>query len=486
MENQEKNKGLFKEELIECLQNLIEYTPLSLTCSLKEKNSKETWSIPQDKENPKEYQIKGYFNDLWNEFFEKKGEFKEKIGIEITRIDEPNGDKKIVIRPSHYVGITTIEDMKLGNDNKPVYVIVKPKIKNANFLRMLNYAYNLKLDLKEKVLLEKKDVDFLAIFFLLFLQQLKEFIKHLRRNYIIKQESLIGKVKGKIMLKRYLQQSLPRFQNHIVACQFFDLTQDCLENRILKYTLYLINIFYRRFNERAQSILYPSFGSLFPYFSLIAYTRILLSDFERIRYVGQFKAYKQIHQLCKLIIQNTQIEESKGELTFKGFVFDMHNLFEKFIAGILRKEWGSKFIADKNKLKFEYDIIREYQETKHKDHKDMELDGLFERKEKKFVLDCKYKEVFEAEGVKDRECVLLQGGKIKNSDVFQVIAYGTHDKIEAKEAILVYPSEGQMKEQKIRTEKLAIPVHFVGIDITNFDFENRIKNFVKHIESILF
>jgi 5-methylcytosine-specific restriction enzyme subunit McrC len=329
------------------------------------------------------------------------------------------GERCLVFKASCLVGVEKIGDYT---------VFVSPKVNYADFFTMVNYAYDFNIDLKDdRVYLEQTYGNLTAIFLKYIIMSLRVFVaKDLKRSFVRKEEDLTSKIKGRVMLSSYLKKSVPAKKDSTIPCQFHEIQVDCLENQIIRYTIEMAKVVIqsRVFSLPLRRELIDECNKILQRLGMVSFRRIELGDFNRVRYVGRFKEYRQPHQLCQLFMEAAKLEMKSGKFSFKGFHLDMNELFEKFVAGVLKKEAGLK-VDIQEKGGFSIDGYAKY----------ICLDGWLN--EEGFVFDTKYKEVFEP--TKDREATTIGAIKVLNADIYQILAYCNHNKFSGASGILVYP-----------------------------------------------
>ncbi|MCK9280654.1 MAG: McrC family protein [Melioribacteraceae bacterium] len=355
-------------------------------------------------------------------------------------------------------------------------VIVKPKIESANIFLMMNYAFGFEINFpNDKSELEKLPDEIQYLFAYYFLESLKEFLKnHFSKNYVKKEEVFNACIKGKVELSKYFKKYIPAGKRNLVPCTYFDMNADTLENQILRYTLEIIRKFIfndTNINSTIKEILRPKSIAIEPYLSGITLRKIRLEEFNRIRYVGRFKNYKPIHELCKFIISNNQMKLDSSTCPFRSFIFDMNKLFEKYVTGVIKK--GAKYYGFESQENFIYSSTA-FSKTIKPDI------TLTDKNNFKIVIDAKYKNVL----TNEEEPII---SNITNSDLFQLIAYSKHEKINASKSILVYPLYGKATETqllKIKGFEDSSKYYLVGIHVT--DIEKKTILFQKHINNIIY
>lgn len=220
----------------------------------------------------------------------ERGLFKELYEIprqsNLIQVDEKiiEKEKCLVFSAGHKVGIE-----KAGN----ITVYVLPKIKNADFLTMVNYAFDFNFDFqREKVYLEQDSRNLTGVFLKFILLQLQVFLsRELRRSFVKRQEQLSSKVKGKVLLSEYLKNSLPSKKDTLIPCQFYEIKVDCLENQIIRYTIEMVQKVLQNlvFSQSLRKEMTSLCNSMLQRMAGVSFRRIALNDFNRVRYIGRFK-----------------------------------------------------------------------------------------------------------------------------------------------------------------------------------------------------
>lgn len=329
------------------------------------------------------------------------------------------GKRCLLFNASCLVGVERIGDYT---------VFVSPKVKDADFFTMVNYAYDFNIDLSDdRIYLEQTYGNITAIFLKYIIMRLRDFVsKDLKRSFVQKEENLSSKIKGRVMLSSYFKKSVPARKDSTIPCQFHEMQFDCLENQIIRYTVEMAKIVIqsRVYSLPFRRELIDECNKILQRLGMVNLRRIEPIDFNRVRYVGRFKEYRKPHQLCRLFMETAKLEMRSGTFAFRGFHLDMNDLFEKFVAGVLKKEAGLKI-----------DIQEEARFSINGSAKNIRLDGWLYEEE--FVFDTKYKEAFEA--TKDGEGTSIGSVRVLNTDIYQILAYCNHNKFSGASGILVYP-----------------------------------------------
>lgn len=387
---------------------------------------------------------------------------------------------------------SVIGAIQIRRADRVLSVHVTPKVQGANFLTMFDYAYwtdgfDDPLRLDDPVLLDTSDSDVTSLVVHLFLHRLEQFTRrHLRRDYILRQEPLHSRVRGKILPQEYIRQSLVRFRDHIVPCQFSELSRDTLSNRILLWTLYLCTRAVAPLPAAHRQVLLPRIAARRQALAGVTLTPTRLSDFARVRYAGLHAAYRPIHALCRFIIEQFQFENRAGEAEFREFALDMNDLFERFVRGVLRRKLGQSFVAEKRRLRWPYSL------GDNGSRKHIELDGLVrdDMGNAHCIIECKYREVWETI-LGGEDTFEVSGGRLRNAEVFQCISYATHRDIRAPVAVLVYPVvdgaasiTGPIHDFGLRSESdEPMLLYVVGVDVGG-DALGNADSFARQVKAI--
>jgi len=274
----------------------------------------------------------------------------------------------------------------------PSHIInIKPKVNRINFVNMIKYAMNLPQLKIPEIKLKEKINNYYHIIVLFLLEELDIlFQKGLNSGYM-QYDDNITTVKGKILFKEHLNSNYHRSDR--IYCAFSELSPDIVENRIIKYTLdFLCHCNFS--DEEIESKILSCYNKL----NYISLTSIPLDVFQSIQYTPLNSHYKNILTLCELILKDSSIDgELIGDRTVKSFLIDMNQLFEKFVANLL-KERLTSYEVESQKIS--------YADTAEKRFK-LIPDIIIKNQNKKslFILDTKYKNLDKLPEKEDRNQV---------------------------------------------------------------------------------
>jgi len=253
----------------------------------------------------------------------------------------PQGDNQYKLRATSWVGT-----IKIPNSYS---VIIKPKIGNLNFFKMLVYSENLAdlsfFDLVRAT--EGKDlVDFMAR---LFLETVKDVIQDgIYKSYIPKIEE-ISTVKGRLLLVQNIR--TPRITHEKFWCEYDDLSSDILENQILLYCAKMLSTLVRDrvIREELYSIqhVFEKEGVSEAFLDLYHLDMVSFQKFN--------EHYEYALRLCEFILRLTWYGDFTREemLPIYGFLYNMNTLFQNFVTKVIQEtmpEYKVKREPKKNRL----------------------------------------------------------------------------------------------------------------------------------------
>ncbi len=327
------------------------------------------------------------------------------------------------IRARNYVGVVSIRNTtvqilpKLYRKEEDLENMVEEATRNLLF--MLSFANRFKIKETGLSNLKKERSDLYESIVYLFARNLLETLKkNYRRDYERREEDL-NVVKGKIVVSKQIQKSL---QNRI-HCTFFDLTEDTLMNRILKYICHLLLF---RVKNRENWLLLQNILSIYEGVTL---TPAKLSDFDRIRLNRLNEDYEPFISLARLFLENMSLELQNSQFKTFSFLFDMNVLFEEFTGEFIRK--------------YKKDILNDTDFYNCNIHLQTKKKWLIEKPTRSFGLrpDIVLSSRGDAKLIIDTKYKILDSTKqyfgVLQDDIYQMFAYAK--KYECSDIILLYP-----------------------------------------------
>ena len=297
-------------------------------------------------------------------------------------------------------------------------------IKNIYYL--LSYAWN-KLEEGNKMNLREDDYSSsLNLFARVFDNILTIILKRgLDRNYINLKEK-IRTIKGRVDFNSTIK-TLSHL-NKKYYCDFDNFSENILNNQIIKATLRIL------LNSNINSDIKSQLKKKRPSFNNIQFIELNNTHFRKVTIDRNNAYYQFIILVCKMIYQNTVLDEQTGNKVFKEFTgTDKHYaaLFEAFVLNFYKKNVSKKYRVKGSEI-IDWDM----------DEKDqyfpiMRTDITLENRKtkKKIIIDTKfYQDIFTYN---------YDNPKFHSGNLYQMYAYVKNfddEKNSDVEGMLLYPT----------------------------------------------
>lgn len=256
------------------------------------------------------------------------------------------------------------------------------KIPILNIFYMLSYSWNL-LDESEMVKLSYSDYDSLKQLLSKVLSNgCKYLIKRgIDRSYVLHTEEYTG-IKGKLDINESINRSL--FSIGKSVCDFDELDYNVIHNQIIKSTIYQLLK-----DKNLDRATHAELKKTFYNFHKIDVIPLTASSFRKIQVYRNIKHYDLLLRICKLIFDNSTLDEKQGNVVFKDFHRNrrkMEKLFQSFIFNFFKKE-QSRFKVRGEKINWAFVST---DNTRYDLVPTMNTDITLENTSKKVIIDTKY------------------------------------------------------------------------------------------------
>lgn len=273
----------------------------------------------------------------------------------------------------------------------------------------------------------------------IYLKTLKNLCKkYLRHSSQRVEENLVGKVRGRPILKKQLLQNTIKGRLDRVICQYQIFSVDNLYNQILKAAFHQSMKCLKHYRIQKDP-LWNWASYISSALSGVTLRRIKPLDFHGIQYGGFLKPYQKSHYYARLILQSLgydPLAERVVPAGFPPFAIDMNELFERYCEVYLRK---------KNQIQI---VFTGYSENNLGNDFRVRPDFLARVDGEGWILDAKYKESWD--------------WKNNKSDVSQMMTYSRHkevfskfnDDLSLKSLAILYPTyQEEIEDQSLEEMK---------------------------------
>ena len=254
--------------------------------------------------------------------------------------------------PGNFIGMVWI-----GEGESRVVLRVDSKFEGMNYVRMFcecaedpKVSDNLHcLHLGEGDLIDAPDSkDFSLLIAVAYLRELKALCsRHLRRHFLRERQNFAGKVKGKILAGENLRRNVLRCRPDRVYCEYQSVSDDILENRILRAALERAARYVARNKIKTESVK-EELPRVQEWIRLcrsrlcgVSIMPIKPRDFAAARKRGVFAHYARPLQLAKAVLRqlgfNPQTELNESAKT-PPYAINSDKLFESFAELKLREK----------------------------------------------------------------------------------------------------------------------------------------------------
>lgn len=356
---------------------------------------------------------------------------------------------------SYYIGIDWIKE----NES---YIAVEPKIENLDYVKMFVHCLNhpeISKFIKEiyhidfqKAQIETQNANwdltpFLVVHFLSLVETITK--QGLKSNYIVREENLSSKIKGKILFSQQLKKNIVSKREDRIYCRFQEYSIDCLENRLLKKALLFVQRYTtKHLDKEKYKLLFQKQNLLLSAFENIS-ENISYSETKRIKINALYKEYVEAIDLAKQILRrfgysymNTHNTEEKK---LPPFWIDMSKLFELYVYSLLKDAYGSKII---------YQLSEDGKRQTRGNYGDID----FMKLDEKILIDTKYKEIYTQDGKYDIDNIRQLSGYARDWGVLKKLDITSDN--EVIDCIFIYPDKTANDNLKNRDLKETSIIQF--------------------------
>lgn len=252
---------------------------------------------------------------------------------------------------SYYIGASWLVKNELA-------VIVTPKMKNIDFVTMFLSA--LEIDTKNEsdyfaqcygIQFDEPTIEtdeqlnqLTPLLVLHFVSLLERLVKRgLKKDYIIREENLKTKAKGRLLVTNHLQKNVFQQRFDRVFCQYQEYTDDIPENRLLKKALLFTDRIINSYKSLKPQSSFPEIQSrLFRLKSLLEGVSDKIEPYQvqKLSTNKLFKEYKDAIRVAKMILRRYDYsisEASQVQHATPPFWIDMSRLYEMWVLSVLQK-----------------------------------------------------------------------------------------------------------------------------------------------------
>jgi len=240
-------------------------------------------------------------------------------------------------------------------------MMVLPKIKDLDFMTMFMKCYDSRIsDLRAKMSsiyhvdldadpigCESVDFDITPLLIAHFVKLAEGIIKKgLKRDYVIREEALNRKIKGKLLLGKVMRRVINTGRQDILDCRYQDYSVDNIDNRILKKTLLFAQSYFLVHGLSSGYDILNLIRSTLSCFGEVS-SNVSVQEIKHHRSNPLFKEYNEALKVAKMVlcrfgysISNTS--NDIGRHSTPPFWINMPILFELYAYSVLTERYGDQ------------------------------------------------------------------------------------------------------------------------------------------------
>ncbi len=289
------------------------------------------------------------------------------------------------------------------------------------FLKMLRSMKDFPSKVFNDASLHVDRMNLYEIFINMYIQEVRQLIKHGLRSSYIEQVDNLNYFKGKLLVGQHVRTNLAHNERFYVA--FEEFHQNRPENRIIKATL-----------EKLQKLTTSAANAkeirqLLVSFEMVESSKAYEKDFMRIQIDRNTKDYENLMAWSRVFLMNKSFTTFSGETTSRALLFPMESVYESYVARNMKKVLGTLGwdVSSQDRGYFLF--------TKPRRQFALRPDLVLKKDGRTIVMDTKWKRLIPNE---------RQNYGISQADMYQMYAYSK--KYDAQEIWLLYPYVPEMKD----------------------------------------
>lgn len=310
------------------------------------------------------------------------------------------------------------------------------------FLKMLRSMKDFPSKVFNDANLKIDRMNLYEIFINMYLQEVRQLVKHGIRSTYISQEDNLKYYKGKLLVSQHMKSNLVHKERFYVTYDEFHPNR--AENKLIKATLQKL----RSVTTSAENA--KEIRQLLTSFELVESSTNFEKDFAQVKIDKNTKDYDILMKWSKVFLKNQSFATFTGNNRSKALLFPMESVFESYVAQQLKKVFMTAgwdvSIQDKGYYLF----------TEPRRQFALRPDIVCTKGARTVVMDTKWKSLVNNE---------RNNYGIAQSDMYQMYAYSK--KYNTSEIWLLYPLNDAMREhQEIMFDSgdgTVVRLHFVDV-----------------------
>ncbi len=383
-----------------------------------------------------------------------------------TTVTRAPGQAQWSVLAESYVGVARVKT-DLGH----LTVHISPKLARCDSFFLADYAYGqrhqpLRQLPGEQALVDQVRNDPAACLLLWHVLAIHRFsARWLRRDQVTLTKDLHGKIKGSILLGRYITKHVALADAGTIPCRLRERTQDTPNNRILKAGL-------RRAALLAIDLPVPgarravraAVNAALPGFAQVADVAGTPRDLRDTSTKGPLRHYTEVLGATIGFLHGDYLSGELGSTGTTAFLWSMPTLFQEALRGVIAESTSLRLLDD-----VPVATIHDAQGVKRSSSKvDPDYVALTATGSI-LLLDAKYKHAANSNPTSDLlEVPGARHIRVPRSDIYQMAAYRQHDRWADPAGALVYPvslHDGETLPAPYQVRGFGSPIYICFMDV---------------------
>lgn len=328
------------------------------------------------------------------------------------------------------------------------------------FLEMLKAVRSINGKTFKLTNLNAKKNNLLEVFISMFLNESDMIIKRGLKSSYVTVQSNEKFLKGKLLMTQQLRKNIVN-QSHFFN-EYDEFMTNSAENQLIKTTLeYLLK------NSRDNNNLRIIREQLV-YFEFVDLTNSPEQTFQKVSIGRNYTYYEQTLDWCRIFLSRKSFTSFKGSSLAFAILFPMEEIFEAYIAHMMKKSIPDANVSAQDK---KYSLFDRTNETKAGYRLRPDLVVRFEDN-RTTIADTKWK--------------VLDSTGPSQTDLYQMYAYYTryrHKSENVDKVVLIYPysssySENEFRSTQYSSEELGAKIQVRFVDLLSGDIGKQLVNFI--------
>ena len=328
------------------------------------------------------------------------------------------------------------------------------------FLEMLKAVRSINGKTFKLTNLNAKKNNLLEVFISMFLNESDMIIKRGLKSSYVTVQSNEKFLKGKLLMTQQLRRNIVN-QSYFFN-EYDEFMTNSAENQLIKTTLeYLLK------NSRDNNNLRIIREQLV-YFEFVDLTNSPEQTFQKVSIGRNYTYYEQTLDWCRIFLSRKSFTSFKGSSLAFAILFPMEEIFEAYIAHMMKKSIPDANVSAQDK---KYSLFDRTNETKAGYRLRPDLVVRFEDN-RTTIADTKWK--------------VLDSTGPSQTDLYQMYAYYTryrHKSENVDKVVLIYPysssySENEFRSTQFSSEELGAKIQVRFVDLLSGDIGKQLVNFI--------